>query len=99
MKKPSPRVKEPIQVYLDQNDRGLLDELSRRTGLPRTEVLRRGLRRLAESEFSERAPGSSFDTLLGALGVDPALPSDLAARHDEYLYPTPAESDDDPRTG
>lgn len=99
MTKPVQRVKEPVQVYLDQTDRELLDELSRRTGLPRTEVLRRGLRRLAQEEQTERTPGSSFDTLLGALGLDPALPADLAARHDEYLYPTPAEPDDDPRAG
>ena len=94
--KPPKQLREPVQVYLDREDRALLDELSRQSGLPRTEVLRRGLRRLAQSEFPGQAPGSSFDALLGALGSDPAIPADLAARHDEYLYPDPAEPDADP---
>ena len=81
-----PKGKEPVQVYLDGPDRELLEKLARRTGLPRAELLRRGLRRLAESELAERGPGWSLDRLVGALGMDPALPSDLAARHDDYLY-------------
>jgi hypothetical protein len=81
-----PKGKEPVQVYLDGPDRELLEKLARRTGLPRAELLRRGLRRLAESELAERGPGWSLERLVGALGMDPALPSDLAARHDDYLY-------------
>lgn len=80
------RVKEPVQVYLDRRDRSLLDELSRRTGLPRAELLRRGLRALASQENAQHAPGASFDRLLGALGDSANLPTDLAARHEDYLY-------------
>ena len=80
------RVREPVQVYLDEADRSLLEELAARTGLPRAELLRRGLRRMADEVLTERAPGWSFDRLVGALGDDASLPSDLAARHDEYLY-------------
>ena len=87
------RVREPVQVYLDPADRGLLEELAQRTGLPRAEVLRRGLRRLADEVRVQRAPGWSLDLLTGALGNDPTLPGDLAARHDAYLY-GPAERDD-----
>lgn len=86
MKRPSQRIREPVQVYLDPADRGLLDELARRSGLPRAELLRRGLRRLADELLAERAPGWSFARLVGALGEDPSLPEDLAAHHDEYLY-------------
>lgn len=32
-------------------------------------------------------PGASLDLLIGALGDDPSLPVDLAARHDDYLRP------------
>lgn len=60
--------------------------MARRTGLPRAEVLRRGLRIFAERAAGDRAPGWSLDRLIGALGGDPALPPDLAARHDHYLY-------------
>ena len=80
------RAREPVQVYLDGPDRELLDDLARRTGLPRTEVLRRGLRRLAQTELTERKPGWSLDVLIGAMGDDPSLPTDLSTRHEEYLY-------------
>jgi hypothetical protein len=83
-RKKSGRVREPIQVYLDAPDRKLLDAMSERTGLPRTELLRRGLRRLADGVLTEKKPGWSFDVLIGALGDDE--PSDLSVRHDEYLY-------------
>jgi transposase-like protein len=80
------RVREPVQVYLDPSDRDLLEELARRTGLARAELLRRGLRQLGERLLGDRAPGWSLDALTGALGEAPDLPTDLAARHDEYLY-------------
>ena len=91
MNKPirSNRVREPVQVYLDVSDGALLAEMARRTGLPKAEILRRGLRSIAEHLLSERPPGWSMDRLIGALGEDPALPRDLASRHDEYLYGTP----------
>ena len=82
------RVREPVQVYLDRTDRDLLDQVARRSGVPKAEVLRRGLRVLAEQVMTEHAPGWSLGRLVGALGDDPALPRDLAARHDEYLYGT-----------
>jgi hypothetical protein len=80
------RLREPVQVYLDRPDRDLLEELARRTGLSRAELLRRGLRQLADRLLDTQAPGWSLDALTGVLGDDPSLPTDLAARHDEYLY-------------
>jgi hypothetical protein len=85
-----PRVREPVQVYLDRPDRELLEQVAAKAGLSKAEVLRRGLRRMAEYVLTERPPGSSFEALLGALGDDPSLPEDLAARHDDYLYGAPA---------
>ena len=81
---PPRRVREPVQVYLDEGDRGLLEEIAKRTGLPRAEILRRGLRRLAEYELTERKPGWSLEWFIGCMG--PGQPSDLSARHDDYLY-------------
>ncbi len=83
------RVREPVQVYLDGSDRALLAEVARRTGLPKAEILRRGLRSVADHLLGDRAPGWSMDRLIGALGNDPALPRDLASRHDEYLFGIP----------
>jgi hypothetical protein len=80
------RVREQLQIYLDPPDKALLEELVRATGLPRTELFRRGLRGLAQAALGERAPGWSLDRLVGSLGDGPDLPADLAAHHDAYLY-------------
>jgi hypothetical protein len=80
------KVREPVQVYLDRADRSLLEELAEQTGLSRSEILRRGLRRVAREFLEDREPGAAFERLIGALGDNPSLPTDLAARHDAYLY-------------
>jgi hypothetical protein len=80
-------VREPVQVYLDRQDRATLEDLARKTGLPKAELLRRGLRKLAGDELGQRAPGWSLDVLIGAI---PDGPPDLSARADHYLY-GPAE--------
>lgn len=85
------KVREPVQVYLDASDRSLLEEVATRTGLSRAEILRRGLRRVADALLAERAPGASFEHLVGALGDDSSLPEDLSTRHDHYLYGDPGD--------
>lgn len=76
------RVREPIQAYLDEADRALLEETARRTGLARAEIVRRGLRAFAQEALAERRPGGSLEYLIGLL---PDAPADLADRHDDYL--------------
>lgn len=78
-------VREPVQVYLDPQDRDLLEDLARETKLPRAELLRRGLRQLGDHVLGRRAPGWSLDVLDGMLGSDANRSNDLAARHDQYL--------------
>lgn len=85
MTQPS-KVREPFQVYLDPADRTLLDDMAERTGLSRAEILRRGLRRVAGDLLEEKERGSAFEHLVGALGDDSSLPTDLTERHDAYLY-------------
>ncbi|MBM4187880.1 MAG: ribbon-helix-helix protein, CopG family [Gemmatimonadetes bacterium] len=89
-------VREPVQVYLDQPDRDLLDEMAEATGLSKAELLRRGLRRLSDDTLGDRRAGWSLEHLEGALD-DQAAPSDLSARHDEYLYGTPRRGKSRPR--
>ena len=84
-------VREPVQVYLDPQDKSLLDEMANQTNLSRAELLRRGLRRLADSLLVEAKPGSSLDSIIGSLGDAEDLPTDLSARHDEYLYGSRAD--------
>jgi hypothetical protein len=78
-----------VQAHFDVRDRAMLDALAERMELPRTEVLRIALRRLAAETLSDRQPGASLTTLIGALDGASDLPSDLASRHDEYLYAAP----------
>jgi hypothetical protein len=79
------QAREQVVVYLDARDRALLEELAERSGLPRTELFRRGLWRLAEELLGEKKPGSSLGYLV-ATGRDDGLPPDVAERHDDYLY-------------
>ena len=85
-------VREPVQVYLDTGDLDLLERLVRATGLPKAELLRRGLRQLGARQLAEQAPGWSLDALTGALGAAATLPADLAASHDAYLYGEPGKA-------
>jgi hypothetical protein len=79
------RVREQAVVYLAERDRDLLERLAEETGLSRTELFRRGLRRLAEELLTEQKPGSSLDFLIDSAG-ESELPPDVSERHDEYLY-------------
>ena len=77
------RVKEPVQVYLDQADRALLDRLAEQTGLSRAELLRRGIRQLA-NDTPDRKPGWSLLAIAGIVD-DPGGPIDVSVNHDKYL--------------
>ena len=79
-KKPA-RIREPLQVYLDPDERGLLDRLARATGLSRAEILRRGLKSFAV-EHGGKSPMLEFmESLKDAADAS----SDMAERHDDYL--------------
>jgi hypothetical protein len=76
--------REAVMVYLDAQDRALLERLARETGLPRTELLRRGLRQVASQEFVSESPGSAFEYLVETASDE--SPADLSERADDYLY-------------
>lgn len=78
--KHTPRVREPLQVYLDPDERGLLDRLARETGLSRAEILRRGLKSFAAEQRGKSPMLEFMDSMAGA-----EFPPDMAERHDEYL--------------
>lgn len=75
-------VREPVQVYLEPDDRALLDRVAADQGLSLAEVLRRGIRAYAATR-----PAAS--PMLGYLdqseASDWSAPRDTAARHDEVL--------------
>ena len=77
-------VREPVQVYLDPDDRKLLDALARSTGLSRAEILRRGIRSLAAEARGAGSPMLAFmeETAGGEWSEG------IAERHDEALART-----------
>ena len=90
--KPPPRasrppkvVKEPIQVYLDRDDRAILDRASVAAGLSRAEVLRRGLRTFAAQQQGGIGPMERFMRELAAAEWPAGTPTDLGLNHDKYL--------------
>lgn len=63
------KVREPLQVYLDQDERRLLDRMAEEEDLSRAEVLRRGLRAYAAVVGAHASPMLAFaDSLTGAGG-------------------------------
>ncbi len=80
------RVREPVQAWLEPADAELLDELAERSDLSKAEVIRQAIRRMARDVEVEHRPGAVFGALAGALDTADAIPSDLAANHDDYLY-------------
>lgn len=81
----SRRVREQVVVYLEPRDRELLEDMVDKTGLSRTELLRRGLWHFANEALGENKPGWSLDYLI-ATARDDGFPPDVAERHDYYLY-------------
>lgn len=84
-KKEPKRVREQVMVYLDERDRALLETMTEKTGLSKTELFRRGLRRLADDALSEKKPGFSLRHLVATASSDD-LPADVAEHADSYLY-------------
>lgn len=86
------QVREPVQAYLGAEDAELLASVAARLSLSKAEVIRQGIRRMAQEIELTTRPGAGLSALLGSLEASPDVPSDLAARHDEYLYAEPAQS-------
>ena len=80
------KVREPVQAYLDVADATLLEELAERMSSSKAEVIRQAIRRLAQELDLESRPGAGISSLVGALDSAPEVPTDLALKHDEYLY-------------
>jgi len=84
-KRAARRVREPIQVYLDADERALLDRVAAESGLSRAEVLRRGLRRYAVERSGWRSPMLDFIDYMESRTDLKDVPADLSERHDDYL--------------
>ena len=91
-KRPRPgRVREPVQVYLDPDDRARLERLTERLETSKSEALRRGLEAL-ERQLTDPAehPALRIVGIAGREGAaaqetDPDRPQDAAREHDRVL--------------
>ena len=91
---PPRKVREPVQAYLEPADSELLASLAERTSLSKAEVIRQSIRLMAQELELASRPGAGLSALVGALDSAVEVPSDLSARHDEYLYSADGPSPD-----
>lgn len=75
-----PRVREPVQVYLEADDSSLLARLAASTGLSKAEVMRRGMRAFAREQEVESPMLAFF-----AEGATGDWPAGVAVEHDAVL--------------
>lgn len=78
-------VREPVQVYLTISDRKMLKEVALVAGISAAEVLRRGLRRMAGELLADRGPVIALLDEMAAGEWAADTPTDVSARHDDYL--------------
>lgn len=76
------------QMFMDEGQKRMLDEMHRRLNVPVAELVRRAIDRLV----AEQAAGTAYpaldeqtDSLLSLAGVCEGGPSDLADSHEQYL--------------
>ena len=74
-------VREPVQVYLAPDDSALLNRLATETGLPKAEILRRGVKSYAREHGGAVTPMLRFLAESGANG----WPGAAAEDHDAVL--------------
>lgn len=76
------------QMFLEEEQKNMLEEMHRRLGLPVAELVRRAINRLvAEDGKAVAYPGADeqINSLLSLAGVCEGGPADLADNHENYL--------------
>ncbi len=79
------RVAEPVQVYLDTQDRGALEQLARHLDLSKSDVIRRALNALERATFANEGHPALRVVGLASAETAPPLSYDPAVEHDRYL--------------
>ncbi len=76
------------QMFIEEGQKNLLDELHRRLNLPVAELVRRAITRLVDEENKSVVypeTDEQINNLLSLAGVCEGGPSDLADNHEQYL--------------
>jgi hypothetical protein len=80
------RVREPVQVYLDSDDRERLERLRRQLEASKSDVLRRGLEALERDLLDpDRHPALRIIGIVGGKAPFPPEGPDPAREHDRVL--------------
>lgn len=78
-----------FQMFIDEDQKRMLELLQRDTGVPMSEFIRDAINRLiADYKKKKLLPAEDVttDKLLAVAGVCEGGPHDLADGHDKYLY-------------
>jgi hypothetical protein len=76
------------QMFIEEEQKSMLDELHKRLNLPVAELVRRAISKLVEEENKGVAYADTdeqVNSLLSLAGVCEGGPSDLADNHEQYL--------------
>lgn len=76
------------QMFLDEGQKRMLDEMHRRLNVPVAELVRKAIDRMVAEQAAEKAYPAldeQTDSLLSLAGVCEGGPSDLADNHEKYL--------------
>ena len=76
------------QMFIEEEQKSMLDELHRRLNLPVAELVRRAISRLVDEENKGvvySGADEQVNNLLSLAGVCEGGPSDLADNHEQYL--------------
>lgn len=71
--------KKPIQVYIDSKQDNVLDVLSKKRGISKSELIRESL-----DKFLNSLPIDE-DPIMGIVGLGSSDKSDLSTKHDKYI--------------
>ena len=76
------------QMFLEEEQKNMLEEMHRRLGLPVAELVRRAINRMVAEEGAAAAypeADEQINSLLSLAGVCEGGPADLADNHENYL--------------
>lgn len=76
------------QMFIEEEQKSMLEDLHRRLNLPVAELVRRAISRLVDEESKSvvyAETDEQINSLLSLAGVCEGGPSDLADNHEQYL--------------
>jgi len=76
------------QMFMDEGQKRMLDEMHRRLKVPVAELVRKAIDRMCAEQTAGKvysAQDEQIDSLLSLAGVCEGGPSDLADNHEQYL--------------